>query len=532
MASLKPRNSSGKIIVDKLTKELFLSNVRVSRESTGESHSFDFNKNRCKTLSKNEHIKEHSKGILYWMYRECRIQDNWAIIFAQRLARKQKIPLFVCFTIKDAQEQYPTKRHFKFLLEGLKLIQKECKELNIGFYLLNSSGKDLAKLIVQNEIGGVVCDFSPLRHPRKLQDSLLKELPDYIPVVQVDAHNIVPVWIASDKQEGMARLIRPKITKNLAEFMTGFPIITKHQYSGEMEVENEISKFEDSYDLYTPKWDVPEVKWGDGPGMEAGHSMLHHFIVKNLRHYGETSNDPSKDNTSKLSPWLNFGQISAQRCALEVKSMDSVYKEQCDKYLEELIVRKELTDNYCFYNEFYDNIKGAANWAQETLKIHKKDKRTWVYTREQLAQAKTHDEMWNAAQLQALNEGKIHNYMRMYWCKKILEWTESPEQAIEYGLWLNDTYCLDGTDPNGYVGVMWSICGVHDQGWREREIFGKIRFMVDYSLRRKYNMDAYCARFGRKLLGDAKKTPALTPKDPKKESANDRKKKAVKRKAT
>ncbi|KAG5867875.1 hypothetical protein JTB14_028315 [Gonioctena quinquepunctata] len=533
MASLKPRGANGKIALDKLTKDLFLKDISESRKSQGESDDFDFNKKRCRILSKNENIKEKSDGILYWMYRDCRVQDNWAMIYAQRLAMKQKLPLFVCFSIKDAHQQYPTKRHFKFLLEGLKLVQKECEHLNISFYLLNSSPKDLAKLIENNNIGGVVCDFSPLKHPKKLHESLLEHLPNDIPVVQVDAHNIVPVWKASDKQEGMAKFLRTKITKHLPEYLTGFPVISKHKYSGKLDIKNKIEKIDDAFSHYKPKWDVAEVKWCGGPGEEAGYLQLHDFIIKNLRHYGETSNDPSKDNSSKLSPWINFGQISAQRCALEVKSVDSVYKEQCDKYLEELIVRSELTDNYCFYNNNYDNINGAANWAKETLKLHAKDKRAWVYTREQLERAETHDEMWNSAQLQAHHEGKIHNYMRMYWCKKILEWTESPEQAIEYGLWLNDTFCLDGTDPNGYVGVMWSICGVHDQGWREREIFGKIRYMVDYSLRRKYNMDAYCARFGRKILGDSKKNAAIIPKEPKESKKKQvDSKKGAKRKAT
>ncbi|XP_072387922.1 deoxyribodipyrimidine photo-lyase-like [Diabrotica undecimpunctata] len=520
MASLKPRNSSGKILLDQLTKEYFFKNIVSAREAQGESvENFDFNKDRCRVLSPNENIKDGSKGILYWMYRDCRVQDNWALIFAQRLAIKKKLPLYVCYSLKDAHQQYPTRRHFSFFIEGLKFVQKEFRQLNIGFHLLNASPKELAKLIVSNDIGGVVCDFSPLRHPIKLQTALLDSLPDEVPLVQVDAHNIVPVWIASCKQEGMAKFLRPKITQKLDEYLTGFPNISKHKYSGKLDIQNEI-ELDEALNCYTPKYDVPEIKWGDGPGPEAGLTMLRKFIVENLREYGSTSNDPSKDNTSKLSPWINFGQISAQRCALEVKSVSSLFKEQCDKYLEELIVRRELTDNFCYYNSNYDNLNGAANWAKESLKVHSNDKRVWTYTRKQLENAETHDEMWNAAQLQAHQEGKIHGYMRMYWCKKILEWTESPEQAIEYGLWLNDTFCLDGTDPNGYVGVMWSICGIHDQGWKERDIFGKIRYMVDYSLRRKFNMDAYCARYGRKILTDSKKKRAASISDDAKKGKN------------
>ncbi|KAJ8917474.1 hypothetical protein NQ315_005521 [Exocentrus adspersus] len=505
MASLKPRGRDGKIILSELKRELFLKNIVESRQSQGESvEYFDFNKSRCRTLSKNEEIKSSSSGIIYWMNRDCRVQDNWAFLFAQRTAIKLTVPLHVCFLCKDAHELYPTKRHFKFLLEGLKLVREECKRLNIGFYLLESSPKQLAEVVIQNDVGAVICDFSPLKHCRKQLESLLQKLPDNIPVVEVDAHNIVPVWVSSEKQEGMAKFLRPKLTKKLPEYLTGFPDVCKHKYSGLLKTDQILENIDDAFINYSPTFDVPEVQWGEGPGAEAGLSMLHSFIVSNLRYYGINSNDPSKDCTSNLSPWLHFGQISAQRCALEIKSVESLYKEQTEKFLEELIVRKELSDNYCFYNTNYDNIDGAANWAKESLKLHSKDKRAWIYTRDQLQNAQTHDEMWNAAQLQAVREGKIHGYMRMYWCKKILEWTESPETALEYSLWLNDTFCLDGTDPNGYVGVMWSICGVHDQGWKEREIFGKIRYMVDYSLKRKFDMGAYCARFGLKQVKDVK----------------------------
>ncbi|KAJ8952488.1 hypothetical protein NQ318_003284 [Aromia moschata] len=532
MASLKPRNPHGKIILEQFAKEVFLKNIIEARKAQGESiENFSFDKSRCRVLSQNENIKTKCNGIIYWMNRDCRVQDNWALLFAQHLAVLQKSPLHVCFICKDAHRMYPTMRHFKFLLDGIKSVKKECDDLNIGFYLLNSTPEDLAQICIDNNIGGIICDFNPLRYTKELQERLLKNLPDDIAVVQVDAHNIVPVWEASNKQEGMAKFLRPKITKKLPEYLTGFPEVCKHKYSAKLHLDNEVKNINDAYELYRPTWEVAEVKWGEGPGSKAGLEMLHDFMVKNLQFYGVTSNDPSKNTTSKLSPWLHFGQISAQRCALEIKSVESLYKDQCEKFLEELIIRKELSDNYCLYNDNYDNINGAANWARETLTAHKKDKRSWIYTREQLEKAQTHDEMWNTAQLQAIHEGKIHGYMRMYWCKKILEWTESPEQAIEYALWLNDTFCLDGTDPNGYVGVMWSICGVHDQGWKEREIFGKIRYMVDYSLRRKYDMDAYCAKFGRTISGDSKKQNIKENKSGGKEKSVP-KKRGVKRKVT
>lgn len=160
-------------------------------------------------------------------------------------------------------------------------------------------------------------------------------------------------------------------------------------------------------------------------------------------------------------------------------------------------MRRELADNFCFYNlENYDSIKGTNEWAQKTLQDHAQDKREYLYTREKLEGGKTHDDLWNAAQLQLVNEGKMHGFLRMYWAKKILEWTASPEEALEVSLYLNDRFSLDGNDPNGYVGCMWSVCGVHDQGWAERPVFGKIRYMNYNGCKRKFDVTEFVRRYG------------------------------------
>lgn len=503
MASLKPLGCNGKEAVNKLSIEQFLTEIKEARLSQGESiEYFSFNKSRCRILTMNDKIGEGTKGILYWMLRDCRVQDNWAMLFAQRLALKNKLPLFVCYTIFEAHFLRPTKRHQQFLIDGLKCVERECKDLNIPFFLLNSSTEDLSRIIVDQNLGGVVCDFSPLKKPQEWIKSLVVALPDSVPVVQVDAHNIVPVWEASCKQEHMARTIRPKIINQLSEYLSGFPAVCKHPYTGQVEV-NPCS-FDKALSLLQVNWEVDPVP-GIVAGPQAGLEMLHSFLIYGLKYYGISSSDPSQNHTSNLSFWLNFGHIASQRVALEVKSVKSLFKEQVEKYLEELIVRKELAENYCFFNDNYDNIHGAADWAKKTLLEHKTDERVYVYTREEFKTAATHDECWNAGQLQLLKEGKIHGYLRMYWCKKILEWTKSPEEAVEIALWLNDTFALDGNDPNGFVGVMWSICGIHDQGWKERAIFGKIRFMVDYSLKKKYDMTTYCARYGVAVKKSGKK---------------------------
>ncbi len=159
--------------------------------------------------------------------------------------------------------------------------------------------------------------------------------------------------------------------------------------------------------------------------------------------------------------------------------------------MEELIVRRELSDNFCFYNSDYDQFSGFPEWAQKTLNEHRGDKREFIYSLEQFEHGKTHDDLWNAAQLQMVLTGKMHGYMRMYWAKKILEWTGSPEDALEIAIHLNDKYELDGRDTNGYVGVAWSIGGVHDRAWQERPVFGKIRYMSYAGCKRKFDVSTF-----------------------------------------
>lgn len=178
-----------------------------------------------------------------------------------------------------------------------------------------------------------------------------------------------------------------------------------------------------------------------------------------------------------------------------------------DAFLEELIVRRELADNFCFYQPNYDSIHGAWEWARKTLADHASDKREHIYSKEQLEKAQTADPLWNASQLEMVYHGKMHGFMRMYWAKKILEWTRGPEEALAISIYLNDKYEIDGRDPGGYVGCMWSICGIHDQGWKERPIFGKIRYMNYAGCKRKFNVDGYIT-YVKRIVGDIKKRKA------------------------
>ncbi|KAM4552364.1 CPD photolyase [Odontesthes bonariensis] len=462
------------------------------KQQRAEEKDMKFKKKRQRFISDAEKIKQGSEGVLYWMLRDQRVQDNWALIRAQQLAVKENLPLHVCYCLVAPKSELSTLRHFGFLLKGLEEVAKECKHLNIQFHLLHgAAGEVLPGFVSDRGFGAVVADFSPLREPLKGLKDVKKSLPKDIPFIQVDAHNIVPCWVASPKQEYSARTIRGKITNLLSEFLTDFPPVEKHPHTATrtakpVDWDKTLASLQVDRTVGEPQWAKP--------GAEAGMAMLESFIDVRLKLFGTQRNDPNEAALSQLSPWLRFGQISAQRVALQVQRCGKHASQSVPAFIEELVVRRELTDNFCFYNKKYDSVEGAYEWAQKTLKDHAKDKREYIYTREQLEKAKTHDKLWNAAQYQMVTEGKMHGFLRMYWAKKILEWTPSPEEALSTALYLNDRYELDGQDPNGFVGCMWSICGIHDQGWAERPVFGKIRFMNYKGCLRKFKV----AQFERK----------------------------------
>jgi deoxyribodipyrimidine photo-lyase len=241
---------------------------------------------------------------------------------------------------------------------------------------------------------------------------------------------------------------------------------------------------------------VGEVAWL-AAGESAAREALRRFVA-GMRGYATDRNDPTKAALSNLSSYLRFGQLAPQRAALDASAARATAREDADAFLEELIVRRELSDNFCFYNpDGYDRLEGLYpsfgndSWAQRTLRDHAADARPYTYSREDLERARTHDELWNAAQDEMVLRGKMHGFLRMYWAKKILEWTPSPQEALDVAIFLNDKYELDGRDPNGYVGCAWAIAGLHDQGWAERAVFGKIRYMNFAGCSRKFDVRKY-----------------------------------------
>ena len=427
--------------------------------------------------------------VLYWMSREQRVHNNWALLYAQQKAQERKVPLVVMFTLVL---EYPGAnfRHYSFMLKGLKEVEAELRKYNIPLVLLLGHPPELIQnFVLEVNAGLIVTDFDPIRIKQEWKEELKKRV--LTEMHEVDAHNIVPCWYVSDKEEYSAATFRRKITPLLETFLEPYPSLQEQMLNP---LAHHKIKWDAMIKALELKADISEVNWLI-PGEKAAKLIFEEFAINKLKRYNSDRNNPNVDAQSNLSPYLHFGHISAQWVAIELLRSD-LPEEEINAFLEQLIVRKELSDNFCYYNKNYDNLKCARSWAITTLKEHSKDEREYNYSLEELENAQTHIELWNAAQSELLKTGKMHGYMRMYWAKKILEWTESPEEALRIANYLNDKYALDGRDPNGYVGCAWSIVGIHDRPWSERPVFGKIRYMNTSGCKRKFDVDRYIKSVG------------------------------------
>ncbi|MBD3178342.1 MAG: deoxyribodipyrimidine photo-lyase [Candidatus Latescibacteria bacterium] len=418
------------------------------------------------------------------MSRDQRVEDNWALLHAAEISGDKS--LAVLFNLVPEFEGAALRQYW-FMLEGLKEVYRELRSRNIPFHItVGDPAGNISEYIRKNRCGALVTDFDPLKIKRRWKKEVAGSIDTAF--IEVDAHNIVPSRKVSGKQEYAAYTIRPKIEKVLDSFLTDFPEPGKKQ-----QIDLPPVDWDKLYDNLKVDRSVGPVEWLK-PGAAAAKKSIGRFIEERIERYPGESNDPNKKAVSDISPYLHFGQISAQRIALMVREAD-ISPDAREAYLEELIIRRELSDNYCLYNDNYDSTAGFPDWAIKTLGEHKKDKREFNYSGEEFENARTHDPLWNAAQREMVTRGKMHGYMRMYWAKKILEWTSGPEEAFEIALHLNDRYELDGRDPNGYAGIAWAVGGVHDRAWKEREIFGKIRYMNYNGCRRKFNVDEYIDRY-------------------------------------
>lgn len=475
--------------------------------------------NRARKLNNLEFNKVQTTKIIYVMSRDQRVEDNHALLYAQALG--EVVVLFNVYS-KVPNRIY---QQYEFMLLGLKQVQMELSKFNIP--LVVSTGKaidNLRKIEAIIKPSAFVFDFSPLKGPRGLKNAFANI--SKTPIFEVDTHNIIPVWIASDKEEYGAYTLRPKIYKNLQTWLVEPDKLRHQDQETALSLENIIGNSLTDNIYLNPKieeWNhilktisalkidgyIPIVK----PGFKEANRILNDFLQNKIQHYAEKRNNPTIEFQSNLSAYLHFGQISSLRIVLETqklinktfgKNLDLDYyknkagvaheanlEDSIYSFIEEIVVRKELAENYCFYNAKYDQLEGAKDWALKSHIKHYKDKREFLYAFTELEQAQTHDDAWNTAQKELLTKGKMHGYMRMYWAKKILEWTENPRQALNFTIKLNDKYSLDGYDPNGYAGIMWSLNGLHDRPWFERPIFGQIRYMNYEGLKKKFNLKRY-----------------------------------------
>jgi len=427
--------------------------------------------------------------ILYWMSRDQRVKDNWALLYAQQTAIKNEQPLIVLFCLAKSFLG-SLSRNLIFMLKGLQELEKDLSSLNISFVIIEGLSSDIIpRFIIDNEIGMIITDFSPLNIKASWIEDILSNID--ISFHEVDTHNIIPCWIASNKQEYAAYTFRPKVRKWLYVFLEEIPKMKIHPFK--WFGRNVPNNFDRLIFKYKTSEEAKEITW-ILPGEKEAKKSLDQFKTTKFTQYNINRNDPSIDGTSNLSAYLHFGQISSQRVVLELIKILKI-SDLKNSFYDEIIVRKELSDNFCFYNPNYSDFNCFPTWARQTLNFHRTDQREYIYTLDELEKGETHDEIWNAAQNQMILLGKMHGYMRMYWCKKILEWSNSPEETLKYAIYLNDKYEIDGRDPNGYVGIAWSLGGLHDRAWNERKIFGKVRYMSAGGLKRKFNIKNYIDKY-------------------------------------
>jgi len=390
---------------------------------------------RIKDLN-NKTIK---KGcVIYLIERELRLNNNPALIFAIQKAQELNLDL----KIVHPHVKYNNKAKQRFIDNLIDEAGENFKKANLNFIIYQGNISDLNPALL-------IIDFNPI-----LDRNYLKAA-DY-KIYEIDGHNIIPARYISNKQEYGAMTMRRKIYFNISEFLTEFKPIS---------------------DIKT------EAEY-----------ILDNFIKNKLPYYAEFKNDFSKNIHSGLSKYLNLGFISSQKAAIEIikSKNDDINKEI---FLEELIIRKELADNFCLYCKNYKTFNCIPNWAKTSLKEHKQDIRPYIYNLKEYESAKTHDKLWNAIQTQLIKEGTIHGYLRMYWAKKILEWSKDPFKALKYAIYLNDKYAYDAPCANGYTGILWAMGALHDRAFKDYFITGKIRRMTYNSIKNKYDIKKYIEKF-------------------------------------
>ena len=423
--------------------------------------------------------------VLYWMQASQRAECNHALEYAVQTANRLRKPLLVFFGITDSFPE-ANERHYRFMIEGLRETQAALERRGVRMIVRHVSPPDGAAELSRDAALAVV-DAGYLRIEREWR----KQLADCAacPLVQVETNVVVPVQEAYGKEAFSAGVFRPRISRLLDDYLVPLKPVKPVIESLSLKLPSlELHDIDTVMARLSIDRSVAPVSTFCG-GASHARRLLRQFIDNKLDRYAADRNNPALDSLSHMSPYLHFGQISPLQIALEVIRSG---KAAVHTYLEELIVRRELSMNFVHYNLRYDSFDGLPEWCKRELIVHAKDKREQVYTLEQLEAAQTGDPYWNAAQNEMICTGKMHGYMRMYWGKKLLEWVRPPQEAYRIALHLNNKYELDGRDANGFTGVAWCF-GKHDRAWASRPVFGKVRYMNAAGLKRKFDADAYAA---------------------------------------
>lgn len=465
--------------------------------------------------------------VLYWMVMSRRTRYNFGLQRAVEWCEQLGKPLLVLEALRCGYE-WASDRVHRFVLQGMAANRQNLRETSVGYYAYverqRGEGAGLLEALAAHASVVVTDDFPCFFLPRML-DQVSQRLP--VALEAVDSNGLLPMRAAAQVYPtayAFRRFLHEELPAHLDQFPSANPVARRNLPPLRNMPEGIRVRWPEATDdllQATPgvlaklpiDHDVRESVFGGG--MFNAEKNLRRFLDRRFERYAEERNYPNEEVTSELSPYLHFGHISVhdvfKRIAnRETWTVDKVLSqkatgkragwwhmsETAEGFLDEIVTWRELGYNMCWQRDDYDKYESLPEWSQKTLEDHQSDPRDPCYSLREFENASTYDNLWNAAQTQLVREGRLHNYMRMLWGKKILEWSESPREALRIMIHLNNKYAVDGRNPNSYSGIFWCL-GRYDRPWGpERPIFGKVRYMSSENTARKFKVDDYLQRYG------------------------------------